>query len=180
MVKKYLPYIFVAVLAVIVSYSLFFKPSPPKETVVEKVTVDTVYNHSIDTIVRYVPRYITRKVVDTLYITKDSIIYLPITQKHYNEPNAYDVWVSGYDPKLDSIKTYNRVEYRTIEKEVVREITKNKYEFYVNGSLNAVSDVLMPTVGISLITPKKTQYKANVGLYKGDITYGIGVGFKLF
>lgn len=145
---------------------------------VERHSIDTLLVYKTDSIVRYEPEYITQRIVDTLYVT--DTLYLPITQKHYNEPNVYDVWVSGYEARMDSIKTYNKVEYRNIEREVVREVMVNECELYVNGSLNAVSDVLMPTVGISLITPKKTQYKANVGLYKGNITYGIGVGFKLF
>lgn len=178
MVKKYLPYIFVAVLAVILFHTCTREKPSAKEVIVEKVTVDTLHVYRIDTIVKYEPKYIAQRIVDTLYVT--DTLYLPITQKHYNEPNVYDVWVSGYKARMDSIKTYNKVEYRNIEKEVVREITKNKYELYVSGSLNAVSEDFIPMVGVSLITPKKTQYKANVGLYKGDITYGMGVGFKLF
>jgi hypothetical protein len=35
-------------------------------------------------------------------------------------------------------------------------------------------------VGVSLITPRKTLYNVFFGLYNGEITYEIGVGFKLF
>lgn len=181
MMNKYLSYIFVAVLTVVLFYTCT-RESEPRVEIKETHTVDSVYVYKTDTIVRYEPQYITQTVIryDTLVLTKDSIIYLPVSQKHYSEPDLYDVWVSGYDAKMDSIKTYHKTEYLTVEKVIEREITKNKYEFYVSGGLNVVCGDLMPEVGVCLTTSGKTLYKANVGLYNGEVTYGIGVGFKLF
>ena len=138
--------------------------------------IDTITQ--TDTITRYEPKYITQRVVDTLYIT--DTLFLPITQKHYAERDKYDVWVSGYEAKMDSIRTYNKTEYKYVEKEITREVVVNKYELYLNGGLNAFSSVFTPKVGISFITPKKTLYNVNFGLYNGEMTYEIGVGFKLF
>lgn len=178
MKSNYLSYILVAVLAIIVFHA-FTKRTPEQNEVVKEITiVDTVRYIQTDTITRYEPKYITKRVVDTLYIT--DTLFLPITQKHYSEPNMYDVWVSGYEAKMDSIKTYNKTEYKTIEKTITREKVVNKYELYLNGGLNAFSGAFIPKVGVSLITPKKTHYNANLGLYKGELTYEIGVGFKLF
>lgn len=178
MKSNYLSYILVAVLAIIVFHA-FTKRTPEQNEVVKEITiVDTVRVYTTDTITRYEPKYTTQRVVDTLYIA--DTLFLPITQKHYSEPNMYDVWVSGYEAKMDSIRTYNKTEYKYVEKDVTREVVKNKYEFYLNGGLNAFSGVFIPKVGVSLITPKKTHYNANLGLYKGELTYEIGVGFKLF
>ena len=178
MKSNYLSYILVAVLAIIVFHA-FTKRTPEQNEVVKEITiVDTVRVYTTDTITCYEPKYITQRVVDTLYIA--DTLFLPITQKHYSEPNMYDVWVSGYEAKMDSIRTYNKTEYKYVEKDVTREVVKNKYELYLNGGLNAFSGVFIPKVGVSLITPKKTHYNANLGLYKGELTYEIGVGFKLF
>ena len=179
MKSNYLSYILVAVLAVIVFHA-FTKDNPTetREVVKEITNVDTVRVCTTDTIIRYEPKYITKRVVDTLHIT-DTLL-LPITQKHYAERDKYDVWVSGYEAKMDSIRTYNKTEYKYVEKEVTREVVVNKYEFYLNGGLNAFSGSFIPKVGVSLITPKKTHYNVNLGLYKGEMTYEIGVGFKLF
>ena len=138
--------------------------------------IDTITK--TDTITRYEPKYITQRVVDTLYIT--DTLFLPITQKHYAERDKYDVWVSGYEAKMDSIRTYNKTEYKYVEKEVTQEVVVNKYELYLNGGLNTFSGTFIPKVGVSLITPKKTHYNANLGLYSGEMTYEIGVGIKLF
>lgn len=177
--KEFWLYAIIAVLAIIVFHA-FTKASPTetREVVKEITIVDTVRVYKTDTITRYEPKYITQRVVDTLYIT--DTLFLPITQKHYAERDKYDVWVSGYEAKMDSIKTYNKTEYKYTEKEVTREVVVNKYELYLNGGLNAFSGVFIPKVGASLITPKKTHYNVNLGLYNGEITYEIGVGFKLF
>ena len=178
MKSNYLSYILVAVLAIIIFHA-FTKRTPEQTEVIKEITiVDTVRSIQIDTITRYEPKYITQRVVDTLYIT--DTLFLPITQKHYSEPNVYDVWVSGYEAKMDSIKTYNKTEYKYVEKEVTLEVVKNKYELYLNGGLNAFSGTFIPKMGVSLVTPKKTQYNVNLGLYNGEMTYEIGVGFKLF
>lgn len=173
-----LSYILVAVLAVIIFHA-FTKRTPTQNEVIKEITiVDTVRYTQTDTITLYEPKYITKRVVDTLYIT--DTIFLPIVQKHYSERGMYDVWVSGYEAKMDSIKTYNKTEYKYIEKEVTQEVVVNKYELYLNGGLNAFSGTFIPKVGISIITPKKTLYNANLGLYNGEITYEVGVGIKLF
>ena len=178
MKSNYLSYILVAVLAIIIFHA-FTKRTPEQNEVIKEITiVDTVRINTTDTITRYEPKYITQRVVDTLYIT--DTLFLPITQKHYSEPNVYDVWVSGYEAKMDSIKTYNKTEYKYVEKEVTLEVVKNKYELYLNGGLNAFSGTFIPKMGVSLVTPKKTQYNVNLGLYNGEMTYEIGVGFKLF
>ena len=178
MKNNYLSYILVSVLAIIVFHA-FTKRTPEQTEVIKEITiVDTVRVYTIDTITRYESKYITQRVVDTLYIT--DTLFLPITQKHYNEPNVYDVWVSGYEAKMDSIRTYNKTEYKYVEKEVTREVVVNKHELYLNGGLNAFSGTFIPKIGVSLATPKKTLYNANLGLYKGEMTYEIGVGIKLF
>ena len=127
MKSNYLSYILVAVLAVIVFHA-FTKDSKAeiREVVKEITIVDTVRSIQTDTITRYEPRYITKRVVDTLYI--NDTIFLPITQKHYAERDKYDVWVSGYEAKMDSIRTYNKTEYKYVEKEVTREVVVHKYE----------------------------------------------------
>lgn len=176
--KEFWLYAIIAVLAIIV-FHVFTKQTPEQNEVVKEITiVDTVRYTQTDTITHYEPKYITKSVVDTLYIT--DTLFLPITQKHYSEPNMYDVWVSGYEAKMDSIKTYSKTEYKYVEKEVTREVVKNKYELYLNGGLNAFSGNFIPKVGVTLTAPNKTLYNVNFGLYNGKVTYEIGVGIKLF
>ncbi len=88
----------------------------------------------VDTIPYYKPipkdsavvRYVTIKVPtptkkdSTPHI--DSVeVELPITQKEYQD-SGYHAWVSGYLPKLDSIKVYNK---NTI---ITQTVTTTKYK----------------------------------------------------
>ncbi len=88
----------------------------------------------VDTIPYYKPipkdsaviRYVTVKVPTSTKKDstpcKDSVeAELPITQKEYQD-SGYHAWVSGYLPKLDSIKIYNK---NTI---VTKTITVTKYK----------------------------------------------------
>ena len=61
------------------------------------------------------PKYITKYVIDTLVIEKEgTTLSLPVIQKHYSQNGIYDAWVSGVSAELDSIRTYNKTEYKTI------------------------------------------------------------------
>lgn len=49
---------------------------------------------------------------DSLIIMSDSVGVLPVQQKHYREDD-YEVWVSGYRPRLDSIYVFPETRYIT-------------------------------------------------------------------
>lgn len=99
----------------------------------EEVVADTVYRR--DTvrwpIVRdsVVTRYVTRRLPvmrvdtvrqsDTVRAVDTVEVRLPIVQKVYKDTN-YTAWVSGYEPKLDSITIANKIVTRT------NTVSKNK------------------------------------------------------
>lgn len=78
-----------------------------------------------DTIVKWQATRVPKEHLrDLTEMTKgsDSIdVTLPITQRTYRDSN-YTAWVSGYQPKLDSIHTYNKMVYttRTIERTITK------------------------------------------------------------
>lgn len=91
----------------------------------EVVRADTVYRR--DT-VRWpvtrdsvVTRYVTRRLavmrVDTVRQSDTVEVRLPIVQKIYRDTN-FTAWVSGYEPRLDSISVRHRT---IIERRTVRE-----------------------------------------------------------
>lgn len=108
----------------------------------EEVKRDTVVVH--DTIVEIEPisvsivatEIVNRKLPvakpDTIFINTpnfatlpDSIdVEIPITQAEYAS-NDYKLWISGYEPRLDSIHLYQQKEIVTIEKMVSK--YKNKH-----------------------------------------------------
>lgn len=148
--------------------------------VVEKCTVDTLVIVKVDTI--RVPKYIEKRIIDTIYIetkNKDNLA-LEVVQKYYASKNLYDIWVSGVEPlSLDSVNIYSKTEYRTITKELVREIYPKEWRVYVGGGFNAFSRTLTPELSISLATPKKWLITANLGIYEGSLFYGGSISCKI-
>lgn len=82
-------------------------------------------------------------------------IYLPRTQKRY-EDSTYTAWVSGYEPRLDSIDVYRKT--TTITKTITRTVTK-RHVFNVG---------IVGGAGYGLLTKKP------------DVWVGVGVSINLF
>ena len=108
-----------------------------------------------DTIVKWqearVPREHFR---DLTKMTKgsDSVdVTLPITQRIYKDSN-YTAWVSGYQPKLDSIHTYNKMVYttRTIERTVTK--PPNRWGIGINAGYGygVNSKLFEPYIGVGV------------------------------
>lgn len=98
---------------------------PEDETLTQRR--DTVVINDTITIVEPVPdrvvakESVSRKLpiskTDTIfqYIDRDSIeVEIPIVQKEYKD-STYHAWISGYEPKLDSLYVFQKTEYITIE-----------------------------------------------------------------
>lgn len=83
-------------------------PEPVHDTIVKRQVVRVPSNHFRD---------LTKMIkgADSVDVT------LPITQQTYRDSN-YTAWVSGYQPRLDSIHTYNKTIYttRTIERTITK------------------------------------------------------------
>ena len=128
--------------------------------VVENRVTDTIYSVRIDTLLihQIEPKYI--HIVDTFYISSDNgtNVQLPIEQRYYSDNGVFDLWISGYNPTLDSIKTYPRVEYRTITNNVTREIYKSTMDFYQYLGFRNFDSTVGQVIGLTIKMPKKWMY----------------------
>ena len=115
--------------------------------------------------------------VDTIY--RDSIIYLPKTQKHYFEKNKYEAWISGYNPVLDSINVFNRIEYKTITNTVKETIYKEKWNWYLETGINSIDSKIAPYVGIRLTMPNSFGIGGNIGVFDNKAFYGFSINYKI-
>lgn len=179
MIKKIAIYTGIA-LAVVLSIFYFGYRQGRKSIDVEvKKEVDTVYHLKYDTVKMKFVEYKTEKVIDTVYLHSDSAVYVPIplTQRIYAS-DSYRLWVSGYNPRLDSIETYNRIEYRTIKD--YREIVKKEYNMYLYTSMAIGKQRYGGEIGGLLTTPNGYMFKAS-GMYVDNNFYGVlGFGLKIF
>lgn len=159
----------VAIVALVLSF--FIKPKTEVVTKIVEGQPDTVVVVKHDTIVCYEPRYIEKTITDTLHIT-DTIFLRE--QKHYHEKDFYDIWISGYEPKLDSFRIYPKIEYKTLTNTITKTVEKQGWTLYAGGGIDAFSGVLAPKVSISLATPRKSLITANLGYY-GGLYYGFTI-----
>lgn len=82
------------------------------------------------------------------YIERDSIeVEIPIFQKEY-EDSTYHAWISGYEPKLDSIYVFQKTEFITIETMIKQ---KQKY-WHIGPTIGYgySSRGFTPFIGVSL------------------------------
>ena len=116
------------------------------------------------------------------FVNNDLII--PRTQKYYKDPR-YEAWVSGYNPRLDSVNVFSPVTVKTVIN-TVKKAYKN--EFYVNADFryfNFAPDPVL-TFGASLEYIRNERYKiiAGAGLtsYGSEVKwYGmVGVSYCLY
>ncbi len=100
--------------------------------------VDTFYQERIDTFIQPAPVPVKEHIVGKLKVRSRNIpesvqingkvdvwdvgstvhdsVELPVVQKVYHKDSSYTAWVSGYEPRLDSIAIYNKTETITIFK----------------------------------------------------------------
>lgn len=69
-------------------------------------------------------------------------------QRHYSD-STFDAWVSGVDPRLDSIKTYQKNLVITREIPVI-EVKKTRWGLGVQAGVGAGKDGLTPYLGVGV------------------------------
>ncbi|WP_279167260.1 DUF6808 domain-containing protein [Muribaculum intestinale] len=93
----------------------------------------------------YIPRDSVRNVVDN--IPCDSVaVEIPVTQREY-EGEEYRAWVSGYEPRMDSIYVYPRHEVVTIREVAAK---PKRWGIGVFAGYGMTPRGLEPCVGVSV------------------------------
>lgn len=141
---------------------------------------DTLVVVNTDTIHDTIPLVKNSRIVDTIYITRnEESIPLPREQKHYSKPQNYDVWVSGYQPTLDSVKTYKNTVYRTITNNLVTEVEKKRMGIYPYVGINSCNGNVGGKVGLTITTRGRFAFGGEVGVLHNNVFYGAHVAFKV-
>lgn len=174
--KKYIPYIIIAVLSVL----LFLSYTQNRTEIVERVVTDTLTIFHRDTIRERIPHYLSEKVVDTIVVMEASEngLKLPITQRFY-EGNDYQAWVSGYKPSLDSINVFAKTVTKTVTNTVTKEVYPKTLDWYINAGSMIIDKDPAPYFGLSVKFKSDWTVGANVGYYREKPFYGINIGVKI-
>lgn len=177
--NKVLHFVYIIVIIVLLVTLIFASKRQIK--VVESRVTDTIVKIQVDTLIQYVPKYVTKKTTDTIYLPSngEKEIALKVEQFHFRKDGAYDAWISGYNPSLDSIKTYPRIEYKTITNNVTKEIYKTTFDLYPYIGFKRLDDKIGQVIGLSIKTPKKWLISCEIGVLDNHVVYGINAGFKI-
>lgn len=160
--KTWLLYIIIGMLSAGLVISLIWKPKyqePQSEVIPQVVTVTKT-----DTLIYYLPKYITERYVrvDTLFVRDTILVEVSITQREYQDSN-YHAYISGYKPNLDSIEVYQRtVRINTI---VTEKIPTTTSRWVITAGLN---------VGVGYVAPFSSG-AGTIGMYTG---IGVGLGYR--
>lgn len=117
-----------------------YEPSP--EVLVKEIPVPVYVADSsaIDSLLNECARL--ERVGDSL-----KLVLLRV-QRHYSD-STFDAWVSGVDPRLDSIKTYQTNMVITKEIPVIR-VKRTRWGLGVQAGMGACKDGLTPYVGVGV------------------------------
>ena len=110
-----------------------------------------------------VPTLLT--ITDTIkvpYYVRDTLM-IPIEQKYYTT-DAYKAWVSGYNPRLDSIVVYNTHTLSQIKENRARN------ELYVDARLNYYT---LPAMSLEL---QAAGFRQRLSSSSGRVAYRIAYG----
>lgn len=187
-------YIIGILIAIVVGYLICIFTQKEQKTVGTFKT-DTISISRIDTFFSYKPIKQKERVIDTLWLSKchtskengvianykdkDSSKYLLITQKKY-EDSTYTAYVSGVNPNLDSIKTYNRNTTKIITNTIEKTTYKNSgARFYLIGGADRLDNKYSPNIGLGVSFPKRLFLNGKVGIYNNKPYYGFNIGWQI-
>ncbi len=187
-------YIIGILIAIVVGYLVCLFTQKEHKTVGTFKT-DTISISRIDTFFASKPIKQTERVTDTLWLSKghtdkgngvisnckdkDSSKYMLITQKKYHD-STYTAYVSGVNPNLDSIRTYNRNTTKIITNTIEKITYKNSsVRFYLIGGADRLDNKYSPNVGLGISFPKRLFLNGKVGIYNNKPYYGFNVGWQI-
>lgn len=121
--------------------------------------------------IKQVPALLTiSDTVKTPYFIHDTLI-IPIEQKYYTT-DAYKAWVSGYNPKLDSIVVYNTIQ--TIS-QIKGKDTENRLS--IEARFLAAPDLFLPSIGARY--SRGGLFAEVGGMYRNGIKPYLQVGYSV-
>lgn len=148
-----------------------------------KTKVETI----IDTTIRIDTFVVEKPVVKTKKVVEEKIIYvhdtvkvvIPISEYRFFQDGIYDITARGYDVSLNNVTVFPKTEYRTVTNTVETTVYKDTWNLYFGAGIWALNDQVVPTVNLSLKTPKMWLISLNAGYYNGGIVYGGQISYKI-
>lgn len=178
--RKFIPWAIVGVLVVLLLWSLNTDSREPVVITERHTDTLTVVKH--DTIeVTKVVTVVEKEPSDTVYLTVRDSIFVPVPRQEYtfSEPNLFDFRVKGFGVEFLDAKVYPKTVYETITSTVETTVYKDTWNLYLGAEIWAFNRQVVPSVNLTLKTPKKWLFGAKIGYYEGGIVYGEQISYKI-
>ena len=148
-----------------------------------KTKVETI----IDTTIRIDTFVVEKPVVKTKKVVEEKIIYvhdtvkvvIPISEYRFFQDGIYDITARGYDVSLSNVTVFPKTEYRTVTNTVETTVYKDTWNLYLGAEIWAFNRQVVPSVNLTLKTPKKWLLGAKIGYYEGNVVYGGQISYKI-
>lgn len=174
-----IPWAIVGVLGVLLLWSLNTDSGEP--VVITERHTDTIVKTHIDTFVVEKPVVKTKKVVEEkiIYVHDTVKVVIPISEYRFFQDGIYDITARGYDVSLSNVTVFPKTEYITVTNTVETTVYKDTWNLYFGAGIWAFDKKVVPTVNLTLKTPKKWLFGLNVGYYNRGLVYGGQVSYKI-
>ena len=153
----------------------------------DRVEYETKIETIIDTTIRVDTLVVEKPVVKTEKVVAEKIIYvhdtikvaIPISEYRFFEDGLYDITASGYEVSLSNVTVFPKTEYATITTTTEKTIYKDTWNLYLGAEIWAFNRQVVPSVNLTLKTPKKWLFGAKIGYYEGGVVYGGQISYKI-
>ena len=154
-----------------------------KDRVEYETKIETIIDTTIrvDTLVVEKPVVKTEKVVaeKTIYVRDTIKVVIPISEYRFFEDGLYDITARGYEVSLSNVTVFPKTEYTTITTTTEKTIYKDTWNLYLGAEIWAFNRQVVPSVNLTLKTPKKWLLGAKIGYYEGGVVYGGQISYKI-
>lgn len=179
--RKFIPWAIVGVLVVLLLWSLNTDSREP--VVITERHTDTLLRVVHDTVeVTKVVTLTEKEPADTVYLTVRDSIFVPVPRQEYtfSKPDLFDFRVKGFGVEFLDAKVYPKTVFETITNTVETTVYKDTWNLYLGAEIWAFNRQVVPSVNLTLKTPKKWLLGAKIGYYEGGVVYGGQISYKIF
>lgn len=117
---KALPWILVVLLAA-ACVAAWFRPCKPQVQVRTETRIKTVVQ--VETLLVSAPMAVFFRLTGDTIRVRDTVVQ---REQAYYEDSLYQVWISGYLPRMDSLKLFPRTVYRTVTNDVFHTVVPKR------------------------------------------------------
>ena len=154
----------------------------------DRVEYETKIETIIDTTIRVDTLVVEKPVVKEKKVVEEKIIYvhdtvkvvIPISEYRFFEDGLYDITARGYEVSLSNVIVFPNTEYTTITTTTEKTIYKDAWNCYLGVGIWAFDREIVPTVNLTIKTPKRWLFGLNIGYYNKRPIYGGSVNYKIF